>query len=430
MNPKAEVRLRAAILWHDTILFERTFPRGRTVCAGSDGRCDLVLPESAGLGLRHELLRPEGEAYVLALTPVITGAHWHGEAPADLAARFAAGETEVEVRPGDRGIIRLGGLAIWYDLGEVATRPPVGAWWRRLEAPMLGSLGTAMTLHLAFLILAFLFWDEQPALAALHFEERTVQVALQPPVPPPPEEDASSGQGEPMPEEEGAVGAPEEIRPTKVPRREGPKAKALRRARDSTLLKTMDRMGDVFGNTDDLRASLDVAMDGSGDVAQLGPGNHGLGLRNRGSGGGGDGPGGLLSMGGPGDLGGRGGRGRGGLGDKKKQRAPTVRAPKPGQLAGFCKEADILRVVRTRQQGVSFCYEKALARRPDLSGKLTLRWRIDLDGSLSQVQVAEDSLGDAEVAGCVRRVVERWRFPRPEGGQCVVHFPFVFTAGE
>ena len=96
---------------------------------------------------------------------------------------------------------------------------------------------------------------------------------------------------------------------------------------------------------------------------------------------------------------------------------------------GFCKEKDILRVVGGRQRGIQYCYEKELARNPELNGKVTMGWRIGLDGKVAKVVVQSSTLGNKSVEGCMKRQIQRWRFPKPEGGMCQIRFPFVFNAG-
>ena len=58
-----------------------------------------------------------------------------------------------------------------------------------------------------------------------------------------------------------------------------------------------------------------------------------------------------------------------------------------------------------------------------------MSWRIGLDGKVVKVLVASSSLGSKTVEGCMKRAIQRWRFPKPEGGMCQIRFPFVFSAG-
>ena len=51
-------------------------------------------------------------------------------------------------------------------------------------------------------------------------------------------------------------------------------------------------------------------------------------------------------------------------------------------------------------------------------------------GTVSGVDVEQDTLGDAEVASCIKSLIARWRFPAPSGGSVDVSFPFVFQASQ
>ena len=67
---------------------------------------------------------------------------------------------------------------------------------------------------------------------------------------------------------------------------------------------------------------------------------------------------------------------------------------------------------------IKACYERALKRNPNLSGKVVIHWTITQAGTVSGVDVEQDTLGDAEVASCIKSLVARWRFPAPSGGYC------------
>jgi len=84
--------------------------------------------------------------------------------------------------------------------------------------------------------------------------------------------------------------------------------------------------------------------------------------------------------------------------------------------------------VRTRIGAVKACYERALKKRPDLSGKVKVRWSITAAGMVSDVEIEEDSVGDSEVTSCMKGLVRRWRFPAPSGGSVVVVYPFIFES--
>jgi hypothetical protein len=81
--------------------------------------------------------------------------------------------------------------------------------------------------------------------------------------------------------------------------------------------------------------------------------------------------------------------------------------------------------VRTRIGAIKACYERALKRRSDLSGMVKMRWTITTAGTVTNVEIEEDTVGDAEVSSCMKGLVGRWRFPAPSGGLVEVVYPFI-----
>jgi len=89
----------------------------------------------------------------------------------------------------------------------------------------------------------------------------------------------------------------------------------------------------------------------------------------------------------------------------------------------------IVRDIRGRRKAIAACYERALKLNPALAGKLVVRFSIASAGTVVAVAVDEDTLGAADVAGCVRGLIARWRFAPPAEAPVEVSFPFVFQAG-
>ncbi len=88
---------------------------------------------------------------------------------------------------------------------------------------------------------------------------------------------------------------------------------------------------------------------------------------------------------------------------------------------------EIQRVVRLKQGEYRYCYEKQLQSRPDLEGKVTLKFVVGPTGRVLVTEVLEDTLGEGEVASCIANKARNWQFPRPRGGGVVaVKYPFLF----
>jgi hypothetical protein len=70
------------------------------------------------------------------------------------------------------------------------------------------------------------------------------------------------------------------------------------------------------------------------------------------------------------------------------------------------------------------CYEAALARDPDLAGRIVVAWDIATDGHVRSVSVVESTVADAELERCVTGEVTGWLFPAGFDGSFV--WPFMF----
>jgi TonB family protein len=118
-----------------------------------------------------------------------------------------------------------------------------------------------------------------------------------------------------------------------------------------------------------------------------------------------------------------------GVGAVEKRVSGVVKSEAPA-VDGELDPALVSKEVRARIGAVKACYERALKRNPSLSGKVKVRWTITAAGTVSGVDIADDSMGDSEVSSCIKQLVARWRFPAPAGGSVEVEFPFVFTASQ
>jgi TonB family protein len=86
----------------------------------------------------------------------------------------------------------------------------------------------------------------------------------------------------------------------------------------------------------------------------------------------------------------------------------------------------IHRVVQAHKSTIQFCYEKELAKKPDLAGRVTTRFSIDASGAVTEASVTDSTLGDANVEGCMLRQIKSWKFPAKA---TTVTYPFRFETG-
>jgi hypothetical protein len=183
--------------------------------------------------------------------------------------------------------------------------------------------------------------------------------------------------------------------------------------------------------------SLDKMLGGLGAMQTVvGRGSGGFGLRGSGVGGGGTGKGVLFGAGelgtgvGAGSGNGR-GRGAGGIGmpGAKAKEAQLSLDNGGAKVHGFLSKEQIDRVVRANQAAIKYCFEAEMQHQPKLEGAVHMNWRIDLSGQVTVVKVAKSTLGNARVEGCMARQIKRWTFPKPDGGEVEVTYPFLLRGG-
>jgi hypothetical protein len=176
----------------------------------------------------------------------------------------------------------------------------------------------------------------------------------------------------------------------------------------------------------------------------------GLGLKGIGEGGGGRGEGiGLGSIGTIGHTSGRPGGGTGGdgapllgsigwsggwdSGFSSSGRSGLRRRSWRGYWGDFTSVSGRLppeavqRIIRQNFGRFRLCYEKALVHTPALSGRVSVRFVIGRDGSVSSVSDGGSSMPDPAVVTCVVRAFYNLSFPQPEGGIVTVTYPIVFS---
>ena len=97
------------------------------------------------------------------------------------------------------------------------------------------------------------------------------------------------------------------------------------------------------------------------------------------------------------------------------------------EVDGAVDSASVSKTIRGSSAAVKRCYDKALLVNPTLKGKISVTILINEKGRVESVEISEDTVKDAEVTKCIKGVVSRLRFPKPDGGPASVTFPFVFT---
>jgi hypothetical protein len=340
-----------------------------------------------------------------------------------------------EVEPGDWGLVSVGDVGFFWQFVAPADR--VKAAFRFDKN--LALIGFAIAALMAVIIvIGYALWDEKakhPPTIAARQAKFIVEKHKEPPKPEKEvkEEAVKESVGKRHMGKEGKAGEPDKPKhlKTKIPRatqatiQKVSKFGALGAISSSTVGGPLKEI--FSSDTQGFGDKLGAAMDGTGDEFQMGHGTGGWSTKGTGTGGGGTGWGRVYGTSNIDTGGGRGVRARiGRKREKKVKYKVTTAAP---EVEGFCAKEAINRVVRAHQGGIRFCFERELQRDPKLSGKVLVGWKINLEGRVQFAKIDNTSLQNERVEGCMLQNIRRWIFPKPEGGICVIQYPFVFKGG-
>ncbi|MGC4115857.1 MAG: AgmX/PglI C-terminal domain-containing protein [Myxococcales bacterium] len=156
----------------------------------------------------------------------------------------------------------------------------------------------------------------------------------------------------------------------------------------------------------------------------------GLGLKGTGTGGGG--------MGNTIGIGGIGTKGRGGglsgygtsVGNLDPKKKVDVGISSEDSVVQGSLDKELIRQVIKRNIGqIRYCYETELQTKPNLSGKVPVRFVIAPNGDVQTARVADGAtLNDGNLSECILVRLRSWKFPSPKGGgSVIVTYPFVLT---
>ena len=122
------------------------------------------------------------------------------------------------------------------------------------------------------------------------------------------------------------------------------------------------------------------------------------------------------------------GGGGGGIATKAKGniKTPTARDIDMGG-SGSRSESDIMKVVRQRTPGLRHLYNKFLKNKPGFQGKITLKFSIAPDGSVSSISIVSSTTGYGEFDASIKNAVSNWMFNKVDFGSTTVKIPFTFS---
>ena len=440
--------LRIGIIQGGRIVEERLVRKRENISVGQSARNMFVVPSDALP--RHWLMfeiTPRG--YVAHFADAMDARIAVGNEIISLAQLKQSGKIRrhghawvLLLDERSRGKITVGDLTILFQF----VTPPPPQPRPQLPASVRGSITSGLdwafttiaalsfVAHLIMVIyLRSVDWPRKPDIEEI--PDRFVQMVVKRPEPPKEVAKVDEKKDEEKPAEKPKVAAGEKRQKKELSPEEKAKQDAERRARlaeqvkNTGILKLLGAKADGAGSIADVLGKGDVDRDQERafqGVGGLTVASGDANLRGVKSGTGGSGKVQSISglRGGSAIAGGH----TGDVGAERKVTA-VVKSEAPA-VDGQLDPNIVVREVRARMSAIKACYERALKRNPNLSGKVVVRWTITAAGTVSGVDIDQDSLGDSEVTNCIKGLVARWRFPAPSGGSVEVSFPFVFQASQ
>jgi hypothetical protein len=91
----------------------------------------------------------------------------------------------------------------------------------------------------------------------------------------------------------------------------------------------------------------------------------------------------------------------------------------------------IQRIVRESFRRFRLCYERGLKNNPNLQGRVTIKFIIDLDGTVKMVaKDPRSDMPDPDVTDCVVQGFSKLLFPPPAQGMVTVIYPIQFSPAD
>jgi hypothetical protein len=457
--------LRTAAVWGTTVLAVQNLDRGQSLKLG-DGEGSVVAKPDGSL-VSDFPVRAVGTGWELDARGATGGElllRNRRENPAELGRTGAP----IPIVAGDYGLIQYGNFGVFFQFSHAA---PVIRLRQRTDWALILSFIFAVVAVGGGLALIWAITTPQGIPKPLELtsqQELELEFNLKdeetPPPPPDVGKEEDKGQGIKDP---GAKDKKEQGGGRKIAGAEGKLGKngkedqtkqtgEIRAGLGGMSEALSSDVGDEVKKTLGTISSVADALGGlRSDQIVLGQGS-GTGLKGSGNAGGGDAPGGVpfgsgtldtgwgpgrgggfgSGSGGPGGRG-LGGNGKGGLGGGDgsgsgngagggEHKVAGKDSPPAGQ--GLSIE-QIRRVVMSRMGAFRACYEIASAHDPTLKGNVGVNFSISPGGSVSSVGVANSSLSNPRVEGCVTRTFNRLQFPtadKPTNSQ----WGFAFKPGK
>ena len=94
-------------------------------------------------------------------------------------------------------------------------------------------------------------------------------------------------------------------------------------------------------------------------------------------------------------------------------------------MLGEVDKSAIDQVIKRHMNQIRYCYQRALVNEPELAGKVTVKFVIAKDGTVSSAEVKSTTMNNSTVEHCILGRFLRMQFPVPRGGGvAIVSYPF------
>lgn len=99
------------------------------------------------------------------------------------------------------------------------------------------------------------------------------------------------------------------------------------------------------------------------------------------------------------------------------------------EVEGGLDREIIAQYIKSQLGHILACYERQLAARPDLHGKVSIKFTISGTGQVVTQNIAESEMKNQPTESCMLSKVAQWKFPEPKGGtKVMVTYPFMFKS--
>lgn len=96
-------------------------------------------------------------------------------------------------------------------------------------------------------------------------------------------------------------------------------------------------------------------------------------------------------------------------------------------VSGGITRAQVKSVIDAHMNEITYCYETALAKNPNLGGKIVFEWKILSSGKVGKVGIDSSTVKSNSLHRCIKTQIKSWQFPQPQGSDVEVSYPFVFN---